>query len=164
MRLACSSVNEGKYRVLSHTLRAAFDQDSRSTDPIQIGELDLSASPHVIDVPDSTGYQDPDVGDTHIEPSVEAVAEHLAGFIEAMLSPRTTLAGQTIRAHFWGILNAVVLNATNATSESINARIQRVKRMACGFRNRERFRRAIYFHLGGLDLYPTLAFENHTNS
>jgi hypothetical protein len=26
--------------------------------------------------------------------------------------------------------------------------------MACGFRNRERFRHAILFHLGGLDLYP----------
>ena len=73
-------------------------------------------------------------------------------------------AGRTIRAHLWGILNAVVLNATNATSESINARIQRVKRMACGFRNRERFRRAVYFHLGGLDLYPALPDAIHTNS
>jgi len=26
--------------------------------------------------------------------------------------------------------------------------------MACGYRNRERFRNAILFHLGGLDLYP----------
>jgi transposase len=26
--------------------------------------------------------------------------------------------------------------------------------MACGFRNRDRFRTAIYFHLGGLDLSP----------
>jgi transposase len=26
--------------------------------------------------------------------------------------------------------------------------------MACGFRNRQRFRRAIFFHLGGLDLMP----------
>ena len=25
---------------------------------------------------------------------------------------------------------------------------------ARGFRNRKRFRNAIYFHLGGLDLYP----------
>jgi chemotaxis protein MotB len=80
---AISSVNEGKYRILSHTLTAAFDQDSRSTDPIQIGEPNHSASPHVIDVPDSTGYQDPDVGDTHIEPSQDLVAERLAGFIEA---------------------------------------------------------------------------------
>lgn len=72
-------------------------------------------------------------------------------------------AARTIRNHLWGILNAVVLRATNATSESINSRIQRVKRMACGFRNRARFRRAIYFHLGGLDLYPVLANATHTN-
>jgi transposase len=66
----------------------------------------------------------------------------------------------TVESHLEGILNAVVLKATNAASESINARIQRVKRMACGFRNRERFRNAIYFHLGGLDLYPA----THTKS
>jgi transposase len=33
--------------------------------------------------------------------------------------------------------------------------LQRLKRSARGFRNRDRFRNAIYFHLGGLDLYPT---------
>jgi len=27
--------------------------------------------------------------------------------------------------------------------------------MAYGFRNREHFKTAIYFHCGGLDLYPT---------
>jgi transposase len=27
--------------------------------------------------------------------------------------------------------------------------------MACGFRNREHFRTAIYFHCGGLELYPS---------
>jgi transposase len=32
--------------------------------------------------------------------------------------------------------------------------------MACGYRNRDRFRNAIYFHLGGLDLYPS----THTDS
>ena len=67
---------------------------------------------------------------------------------------------ETIRSHLGGIINAIVLGATNAASESINARIQRVKRMACGFRNRERFRNAIYFHLGGLDLSPA----THTRS
>jgi len=35
---------------------------------------------------------------------------------------------------------------------SINAKIQRAKRMASGCR--DRFRAAIYFHLGGLDIYP----------
>ena len=34
-----SSVNEGKYRVLSQTLTHAFQESQRSLDPIQIGEL-----------------------------------------------------------------------------------------------------------------------------
>ena len=46
---------------------------------------------------------------------------------------------------------------TNAGAESINAKIQAAKRRACGFRNRDRFRTAIYFHCGGLDLYPACA-------
>ena len=29
-----------------------------------------------------------------------------------------------------------------------------IKKMARGYRNRERFRTAIYFHLGGLNLLP----------
>ncbi len=65
-----------------------------------------------------------------------------------------------VEAHLEGIINAVVLKATNALAESINGRIQNVKRMAHGFRNIERFQRAIYFHLGGLDLYP--ASPTHT--
>jgi len=70
-----------------------------------------------------------------------------------------------VRAHLGGILNAVIQRATNATSESINSKIQSVKRVACGYRNRERFRNAIYFHLGGLDLYPaTLRRATHTGS
>ncbi len=76
---AISSVNEGKYRILSHSLTAAFNHDARSLDPIQIGEPLLSASPHVIDMPDSDGYQDREPGDTHIEPSREEIAERLAG-------------------------------------------------------------------------------------
>ncbi len=34
-----SSVNEGKYRVLSDTLEAVFTDDPRSLDPIQVGKL-----------------------------------------------------------------------------------------------------------------------------
>ncbi|MET0052079.1 MAG: flagellar motor protein MotD [Candidatus Thiodiazotropha sp.] len=34
-----SSVNEGKYRVLSQTLTNAFQESQRSLDPIQVGEL-----------------------------------------------------------------------------------------------------------------------------
>jgi hypothetical protein len=43
--------------------------------------------------------------------------------------------GRMIRTHLWGILNAIVHGVTNARLESINARIQWVKKMACGFRN-----------------------------
>ncbi len=32
--------------------------------------------------------------------------------------------------------------------------IQEIKHDARGFRNKERFKAAIYFHLGGLDRYP----------
>lgn len=59
-----------------------------------------------------------------------------------------------VKRHLEGIINAIVLRATNASAESINSRIQKVKRMSHGFRNRERFRNAIYFHLGGLGLHP----------
>jgi transposase len=79
--------------------------------------------------------------------------------MRSRLAPMKRVA-RTIRAHLEGIINAIVLKATNAASESINSKIQRVKRMACGYRNRERFRNAIYFHLGGLDLCPA----THTRS
>jgi transposase len=65
-----------------------------------------------------------------------------------------------VRSHIEGIVNAIVLRATNAAAESVNAKVQRIKRMACGFRNRDRFRGAIYFHVGGLDLRPA----THTDS
>lgn len=55
--------------------------------------------------------------------------------------------------HLDGIINAIVLRATNASAESINSRIQKVKRMSHGFRSRERFRNVIYFHLDGMELH-----------
>jgi transposase len=63
-------------------------------------------------------------------------------------------AARMVRGHLRGIINAIVLGVTNATAESLNAKIQWLKRAACGFRNRARFRTAILFHCGGLDLYP----------
>ncbi|QDU66496.1 hypothetical protein Pla86_15690 [Planctomycetes bacterium Pla86] len=69
--------------------------------------------------------------------------------------PHIVRVARMVSDHLYGILNAVVLGVTNGVAESVNAKIQRVERMACGFRNRERFRNAIYFHLGGLDLKPS---------
>jgi len=61
---------------------------------------------------------------------------------------------KTLRKHLWGILNAVIRGVDNSHAESMNSRIKTLKSRARGFRNRERFRNAIYFHLGGLQLYP----------
>ena len=71
-------------------------------------------------------------------------------------------AARTVKEHLWGIVNAIALGVTNATAESINAKIQWIKNTACGFRNRARFRAAILFHCGDLDLYPRL--PTHTDS
>lgn len=95
-----------------------------------------------------------------------AKAEWKAWIAKAMrsrLEPIKKVASM-IRTHLWGIINAMALGITNATSESINSKVQRIKRAACGFRNRDRFRNAIMFHLGGLDLYPAGASATHTTS
>lgn len=81
--------------------------------------------------------------------------------IRSRLEPVKQVA-KMIKRHVHGIVNAVVLKASNALAESINGRIQTVKRMACGFRNTERFQRAIYFHLGHLDMHPVSA--THTEA
>ena len=52
------------------------------------------------------------------------------------------------------ILNYLVHRITNAMTEGLNAKIQWIKYSSRGFRNRERFKLAIYFHCGGLDLSP----------
>jgi transposase len=48
---------------------------------------------------------------------------------------------------------------TNAVSEGLNSKIQTIKKMAYGFRNREHFKTAIYFHCGGLQLYPEVPIK-----
>lgn len=69
------------------------------------------------------------------------------------LTPMVKLA-RTLRRHLHGILVAITRGISNGPAEAINSGIQKVKRRAHGFRSRDRFRTAILFHLGGLDLYP----------
>lgn len=54
------------------------------------------------------------------------------------------------------ILTYVDLRVTSATAEGLNSAIQQIKTAGRGFRNRENFKTAIYFALGGLELHPTL--------
>jgi len=63
--------------------------------------------------------------------------------------------GKTIRRYLWGILNAIKHKVNNSMLEAKNTRIQRIKKIACGYRSRERFKTAILFHLGKLDLMPS---------
>ncbi len=67
-----------------------------------------------------------------------------------------------IKKHFVGVINAATSDITNAMSESVNSHIQRIKKRACGFRSRVRYREAILFHLGGLDLYPAAMKRTHS--
>jgi transposase len=73
--------------------------------------------------------------------------------IRSRLAPIKRVA-RMIRRHLRGIINAILLDVTNARAEGFNSTIQWLKKSARGFRNRDRFRNAIYFRLGGLDLYP----------
>ena len=82
--------------------------------------------------------------------------QHLLGWISRCRLEPMKKVGRMIKNYLWGILNAILLRASNAVAEANNARIQWIKKMACGFRNRARFRMAILFHLGGLDLMPKM--------
>jgi len=99
----------------------------------------------------------------------EKAWKKLLGWMSRSRLPAMVKLARTIRKHLWGIINAIVLDASNGKSESMNSRIQKVKARSNGFRNRERFRNAIYFHLGALDLYPSpnqdgLTYATHTDS
>jgi transposase len=65
-------------------------------------------------------------------------------------------AAKTLHRYFRNVLTYFRHRLTNATAEGLNSKIQMVKEMACGFRNRDHYKTAIYFHCGGLDLYPRL--------
>ncbi|MCL6579725.1 MAG: ISL3 family transposase [Candidatus Bathyarchaeota archaeon] len=73
--------------------------------------------------------------------------------IRSRLNPIKQVA-RMFRKYLRNILTYLKHRITNAVSEGLNSTIQTIKKMACGFRNREHFKIAIYFHCGGLDLYP----------
>lgn len=63
-------------------------------------------------------------------------------------------AAKTLKSHMDNIVTYARHRITNALGESINSKIEKVKRLACGYRNRDHYKTSIYFHCGGLDLYP----------
>ena len=79
----------------------------------------------------------------------------LLGWISRSRLQPMIKVGNTVRRYLWGILNAIRLRVNNSMLEAKNTRIQRIKKIACGFRNRERFKTAILFHFGKLDFSPS---------
>jgi len=73
--------------------------------------------------------------------------------IRSKLEPMKKVA-RMLRERLHNILTYLEYRVTNAISEGVNSIIQWIKYTARGFRNRENFKIAILFHLGGLDLYP----------
>ncbi len=69
------------------------------------------------------------------------------------LKPMLDAAG-TLKRHLTNILTYFRHRISNAVSEGLNSKIQTIKKMAYGFRNLEHFKTAIYFHCGGVGLYP----------
>ena len=69
------------------------------------------------------------------------------------LKPMAAVA-KLMQRHLPNLLTYARHGLTNAGLEAVNAVIQWVKKTARGFRNAQHFKIAIYFHCGGLDLYP----------
>ncbi len=59
-----------------------------------------------------------------------------------------------LKRHLHNILTYCKHRVTNAVAEGLNSKIMAIKRRACGYRNKEHFKIAIYFFCGKLDLYP----------
>lgn len=69
------------------------------------------------------------------------------------LEPVKKVAGM-IQRHLENVVTYSKHFVTNAVAEGLNSKIMSLKRRAGGFRNAENFKTAIYFHCGGLSLYP----------
>ncbi len=70
------------------------------------------------------------------------------------LAPFIKLA-RMLKRHLANIPTCLRKPITNAAAEGLNSKIQLIKYRARGYRNADRFERAIHFQLGGLDPLPT---------
>lgn len=66
-------------------------------------------------------------------------------------------AAKLIARHLPNVLTYFTHRVTNAVAEGLNSKIATVQKRACGYRNRDHFKIAVYFHCGGLNLYPARA-------
>jgi transposase len=76
--------------------------------------------------------------------------------IHCRLRPVKRVA-RMFKKHLANILTFFRLKLTTAASEGLNSRIAGIIKKACGYRNRARFKADVFFHVGGLNLYPALS-------
>ena len=69
--------------------------------------------------------------------------------------PAIIAAAKLIARHLPNVLTYFKHRITNAVAEGLNSKIATIQKRACGFRNRDHFKIAVYFHCGGLNLFPT---------
>ena len=81
-------------------------------------------------------------------------AQWYAWAIRCRLAPIKKVA-RMCKSHLDNILTFFVHKLTNGPIEGLNNKIQGLIKKAYGYRNKERFKTDIFFHLGGLDLYPS---------
>lgn len=103
---AISSVNEGKYRVLSETLESVFSQPVRSKDPIQIGEInhgigqestldgDMNPATTIIELPDIAEQSSP-VTDTQALKTIDQLAQQLSHALAEMIESKDVIIKKT---------------------------------------------------------------------
>lgn len=141
-----SSVNEGKYRVLSDSMVAAFTQTTRSIAPIQVGELSRSPAPiidQIQEVPDKVDISTPilalkQVPDVIVDPDylppeggapAEVVAQinAISSSIEEDFKELIDNAQVSVRkSPFWleVVFNSNILFASASAELSADARVE----------------------------------------
>jgi transposase len=72
---------------------------------------------------------------------------------ETNLTPLMNVA-KTIKDNMGGIINSMNKGVSNARAEAINRKIKDAGRRASGYRNLERYKTAIIFYFGQLDMAP----------
>jgi transposase len=71
--------------------------------------------------------------------------------------PEVIKVAKLINSHLANVLSYYKHRITNAVAEGLNSKIATIQKRAYGFRNFQNFQIAVYFHCGGLGLWPARA-------
>jgi transposase len=75
------------------------------------------------------------------------------------LAPMIKVA-KLIARHPQNVLTYLAHRITDTVAESPSSKIATVQKRTCGYRNPDQFKNSVYFHYGGLNLYPATVTHN----